>query len=141
LPQFTPDSKVQLRYYLSRTHKQYSETIPFNFVIEGKLFRRAITMSWKRPRRVIIREANAKASSVALANTVEPASSNAPVRLAFHRYGNRYFLAQVWIPGRYHGTFSASRAEREVAARAGQAGGDILVALRQNPRAIVRSLS
>jgi hypothetical protein len=36
------------------------------------------------------------------------------VRLEFKRYGNRYFLAGVWVPG-YRGRLFPSSIEREIA--------------------------
>ena len=50
--------------------------------------------------------------------TQRPASDNR-CKLVFHRYGDSYFLAQVWTTGNPRGReLPRSRAERELAAKA-----------------------
>jgi hypothetical protein len=41
-------------------------------------------------------------------------------RLVFHRYGNQYFLRQVWFAGTRGYALPQTRAERETASRAGK---------------------
>lgn len=50
------------------------------------------------------------------------ASASDSGRLVFHRYGNQYFLHEVWAPGQTRGyEVPRSKAEREIARRAGGA--------------------
>jgi hypothetical protein len=49
------------------------------------------------------------------------ASSHGSTRLVFHRYGDRYFLRQVWFSGASGYAFRETRAERETASRRGKA--------------------
>ncbi len=41
-------------------------------------------------------------------------------KLVFHRYGNQYFLRQLWVPGRDVASFHASKAEKEMIAQSSQ---------------------
>jgi hypothetical protein len=45
-----------------------------------------------------IRSADSKSNAIRLVNTTAP-QKNKPARLVFHRYGNVYFLSQVWEGG------------------------------------------
>jgi len=45
-----------------------------------------------------IRNADSKNSVIRLANTIAPKEGNS-ARLVFHRYGNAYFLSEVWEGG------------------------------------------
>ncbi|HYL38430.1 MAG TPA: hypothetical protein VEV17_21105 [Bryobacteraceae bacterium] len=52
-------------------------------------------------------------------------------KLVFHRYGDRYFLAEIWTRGSDNGwRLSRTSLERELAARRSIAGAQVLVALR-----------
>ena len=81
-------------------------------------------------RTVAIRQADAKASAVVIASNVEQLGPGGPTRMVFHRYGDRYFLSQVWVAGSYRCTFAPSRIERELSARRNDPGKPVLVALR-----------
>ena len=55
---------------------------------------------------------------------IQSTESNLPARLAFHRYGNRYFLAAVWMSGSPHGVkLTESHAERRVARELARSNG------------------
>lgn len=43
-----------------------------------------------------IRSADANAAAMRLTNDIQPRRNKTHARLVFHRYGNRYFLAEVW---------------------------------------------
>jgi hypothetical protein len=63
---------------------------------------------------------------------IGPSTSPQGPKLVFHRYGNRYFLAQIWTGSR-SGNFPMSRVERELtktAAAAGQTQTEIVLAMR-----------
>ena len=94
-------------------------TIPFNFVVMGKTLPagsyslRAITQDGKT---LMVesadRQERATINSFA-AESLEPADHT---KLVFHRYDNRYFLAQVWIEGNNRGhQLPKSAREAEVA--------------------------
>lgn len=79
---------------------------------------------------LVLRTADAKSSAIALVANSEPAGPREAPRLVFHRYGDRYFLSQVWIPNKYHSTFRSTPLEREFAAKVHNRGEVRLVALR-----------
>lgn len=45
---------------------------------------------------LMIRSADGKTSALRLSQPTEESKANAHARLVFHRYGERYFLAEVW---------------------------------------------
>jgi hypothetical protein len=45
---------------------------------------------------LLIRSADGKSSALRLSEATERAKDKSQARLVFHRYGDRYFLAQVW---------------------------------------------
>ena len=51
-----------------------------------------------------------------LANNVELPNASRQTKVVFHRYGNRYFLSQLWIEGSNLGReLRVGRQEQEVA--------------------------
>jgi hypothetical protein len=73
--------------------------IPFEFVVgnqampSGKYITNAATADGKV---LMIQSADARNSVVRLTNQIEHKGSSGNARLVFHRYGDRYFLAEVW---------------------------------------------
>jgi hypothetical protein len=64
-----------------------------------------------------IRDANRHTIQVTVGN-LEILDASAQTKLVFHRYGSRYFLAQLWIDGNNLGReVPISRQEREMAKR------------------------
>ena len=56
---------------------------------------------------------HAFAATIAIGGGAEPSAEG---RLVFNKYGDTYFFAEVWIPGRlYGGALSESKTERELA--------------------------
>ena len=45
---------------------------------------------------MMIRAENAKSSALRLTNAIEDKRNAGQVKLVFHRYGERYFLTEVW---------------------------------------------
>ena len=89
--------------------------IPFEFVVgdqslpAGLYTVRAITDGGETLR---IRGVEAKASAVRLTTPANGKASNA--KLVFHRYGQRYFLAEVWSTNTDGRELMASRQERAI---------------------------
>ena len=68
-----------------------------------------------------IANANRSAKAVVLTNAVEADQPARQAKLVFRKYGDRYFLAQIWIDGVARGNeLPVSRTEREWAQRAAQ---------------------
>ena len=63
-----------------------------------------------------IRGPDPKANSLAMSNSCRSANPASQTKLVFHRYGDQYFLYQVWIQGKTNGReFLPSPREKEVA--------------------------
>lgn len=65
---------------------------------------------------LLIRSADAKAISIVNTNRCQSLDPSKGTKLVFHKYGDRYFLAQVWVEGSNSGhEFAQGRREAEVA--------------------------
>jgi hypothetical protein len=73
--------------------------IPFDFIVadqtlpSGKYMVRAVTSDGEGLR---ISNLDGKASIMRLSNSVTGKSDKRHARMVFHRYGQQYFLAQIW---------------------------------------------
>lgn len=97
-----------------------SAKIPFGFAVKGQALaageyevnRVAATGSW------VIRSAD-RPQGVFFITTPEAYTANAQPKLVFHRYGDRYFLAQVWTPS-LSVSLPESRQELQIRAAVGR---------------------
>jgi len=93
--------------------------IPFNFSVTGAtLPAGAYTIqSLTSDGRVLsIRDSDMKAQGMVLAIPCESLNDVKQTKLVFHRYGDRYFLTQIWVAGRNSGhQIPKSRRETEMA--------------------------
>lgn len=92
--------------------------IPFEFVAErATLPAGEYTLQSLGPERsLLIRNVNNSMKSIVMANHCQSAQPAEQTKLVFRKYGDRYFLAQVWVEGNTSGhEFAPSRREREVA--------------------------
>lgn len=93
--------------------------IPFDF-IAGETHLPAGTYSIKQISRgdekaLLVRSQDAKAAAVILTNPVQASTEQHQARLIFHKYGERYFLSQVWTPeGSAGRELYESKAERQL---------------------------
>jgi len=63
-----------------------------------------------------IRDLDTKATSLVVSNPCRSLKSASQTKLIFHRYGDRYFLNQIWVEGNNAGhELSTSAREKEVA--------------------------
>lgn len=93
-----------------------SSSIPFDFVVGNKTlpagqynFRRVTSVG----EAILISAKDTKGSIISLTNVLEPTRQNSRARLVFHRYGQHYFLAEVWGGDGQNGRqLSRSRQER-----------------------------
>jgi hypothetical protein len=76
-------------------------------------------------------ENGAQKSAMVIVNAASAEPSGTPSRLVFNRYGDEYFLAKVWQNGYATGVAPPpAKRERELAARARQAGQTIALAAK-----------
>lgn len=82
----------------AQSAKKVSANIPFDFVVgdqtmtAGDYNLRATTA----PDNGLLIQGDNGQSSMRLTNSIEPRKDRRNSRLVFHRYGQRYFLAEVW---------------------------------------------
>jgi hypothetical protein len=90
--------------------------VPFDFIVgektlpAGKIKVREISAS--NSGALAISNLDKGQSAMRIAHSVWTSKPNDRAKLVFHRYGNSYYLAQVWIPGYDTREFSKSKSER-----------------------------
>jgi hypothetical protein len=73
--------------------------IPFQFSVGDQALpagKYAVKATGAQGNALMIQSADAKRSAIRLTNSIESTRNNERARLVFHRYGDRYFLAEVW---------------------------------------------
>jgi hypothetical protein len=91
--------------------------VPFNFVVCGKTIP-AGEVTVARVSSLGALAINGGGHSVIVLGGPEAPRKDANhVRLVFHRYGDAYFLAEVWGPDQYHRTVPQTSRERELSAK------------------------
>lgn len=98
--------------------KKLAADIPFDFTVgnqtmtSGEYSVRSITNDGAG---LVIRSDAGGKSVMRLTNTIEPQRNKTQARLVFHKYGQRYFLAEVWVGGLSEGRqLVQSRDERAI---------------------------
>ena len=93
--------------------------IPFNFSVTGAtLPAGAYTIQSLTSDGMVlsVRDSDMKAQGMVLATRCESLNDAKQTKLVFHRYGDRYFLTQIWVAGRNSGhRIPKSPRETEVA--------------------------
>lgn len=91
--------------------------IPFDFIVadktlpSGKYTVRAATGDGQG---LAIRSVDGKSSVIRLSNSAEDTSKKRNARMVFHRYGQQYFLAEVWTGDSYGRRLMQSKKERRL---------------------------
>jgi hypothetical protein len=91
--------------------------IPFDFSVGGKTLLAGVytVTPMTTPGILLIRSEDGRAAALVVTNRVQARQEQDQTKLVFHRYGNQYFLAQVWRAGDGDGReLLRSRAEREL---------------------------
>jgi hypothetical protein len=110
---------------LLATASAYAQTgvvkanVPFNFIVEktqipaGEYLIQSVTQSGVA---MSIESLDRKLVKLILPNTCESTQAQEKTKLVFHRYGDQYFLAQIWTEGNERGReLPKTRRESEVA--------------------------
>lgn len=117
----------------------YAETmkfdVPFGFVAgQATLPAGEYQLSRNEPVQGAVRLVSSKGSSAAICLThgIQSSRPSGTAKLIFNRYGNLYFLSQVWSQGDDRGqVLPPSKAEREIARSFSKPGKEILTASRK----------
>jgi frataxin-like iron-binding protein CyaY len=94
--------------------------VPFNFVVDKATLPAGAysidAISSAASKTLLIQNRDARIQMVTLPNNVERLDASNTTCLVFHRYGDRYFLSQIWVAGDKSGReFKMTRHEAEVA--------------------------
>ena len=106
--------------------------VPFDFIVGEKALPAATyQVSEIGDHTLMIRSANGKEGMLVQCNSAEKLNSQSP-KMVFHKYGDRYFLYQVWYGDKEGLEFRKSKLEREQesASNQGSAPQEVVVALR-----------
>jgi hypothetical protein len=80
--------------------------VPFNFVVAGATLPAGeydIQSFGTDEKMLAIRNQNSSASLLAFSDSCESLNASSSTKLVFHRYGDRYFLAELWVQGHKSG--------------------------------------
>ena len=83
----------------AQSSNQIVANIPFEFTVGGQSLpagQYAVRAANSQGNALIVQSDDAKSSAMRLTNPIRPNKTNEQARLVFHRYGERYFLAEVW---------------------------------------------
>lgn len=96
----------------------YYFSVPFNFVADNQAVPAGqyVLDSSAMPGALLIRSEDRKSSFAATGAAMTSQNGGQTGRLVFHRYGNRYFLEQVWTRGGAGRQLQPSAQERELVA-------------------------
>lgn len=101
-----------------QTQTRVSVTIPFEFVVGDKALPAGnydLTDGVASGAAVRIHNYDERMSVIRLTNTIQPNPDKTRARLIFHRYGQTYFLAEVWSGGDREGrALLESKQERQL---------------------------
>jgi hypothetical protein len=108
---------------LFATASAYAQTalkanVPFNFIVAGNTLPAGeyTIQSLDTNAGVLIIRGSDKSQKMVMANSCASAKPSDTTKLVFHRYGDRYFLSQIWTAGNASGAeLPPSRRESEVA--------------------------
>ena len=110
--------------------------IPFDFIVANKTLRAGkYTVTEASTNGLRIRGRDAESSAMRLTNAITEKSKKRNARMVFHRYGQQYFLAEVWSGESYGHQLLKSSKERhlreELASKASTNGYEIVEVIAQ----------
>ena len=107
--------------------------VPFDFVVNGATLPSGeySVQGLGMGNAISIRKADHTAKAMVLGTRCESPKTSEKSKLVFHRYGNRYFLAQIWMAGdNVSEELPKSRLETEIAQSRAAAEVVLVAALR-----------
>jgi hypothetical protein len=92
--------------------------IPFDFVVGGRTLPAGeyeTNSAINNGAAVMVRSTETKTAAIRLTNSIQANPEKTQARLIFHRYGQNYFLAEVWVGGDNQGrALLESKQERQL---------------------------
>src|SRR5258708_5738555 len=106
--------------------------IPFDFAVRGvNLPAGRYSVDARTPGVVVFRSPDSRARAVVGSGAAQSLLPQKEGRLVFHRYGNQYFLSDIWIAGSDYGRhMPQSKQERDLAKRLTEPGEVVIAATR-----------
>lgn len=102
----------------AQSPSKVSAVIPFDFTVGNQTMTSgeySVSSISRDGEGLLIRSAGSGKSVIRLSNSIEPEKNKTHARMVFHRYGQRYFLAEVWGGGNSTGrALTESREERAI---------------------------
>lgn len=102
----------------AQSSNRVAATIPFDFAVGGKTMAAGDYLLGSisgESEGLVVRSKDSGKSVVRLTNSIHPNAKENRARLVFHRYGQRYFLAEVWGAGDGNGRkLTECREERAI---------------------------
>lgn len=100
--------------------KQFTVTVPFNFYVSGETLPAGQYMVGRGTQTstegLALRGTDGRTGVFVLTRGIQTEEVQQQPKLVFRRYGDQYFLAEVWISGRSTGRgLPSSRKERSIA--------------------------
>ncbi|MDT4954156.1 MAG: hypothetical protein QOJ02_2294 [Acidobacteriota bacterium] len=124
----------------AQSSNQQTANIPFSFNVDGKTFPAGLySVTRLNPQSdkaaLAIKSADGSISQVVLTMPVQAGKPQESAKLVFSRYGEQYFLSQVWTPANNTGLeLPKSRAEKTLARNAQAAPERTTIALNSHRR-------
>ena len=108
--------------------KQFTVTIPFNFYVAGKTLPAGqyhVGRSTEDAEGLVLRGTDGRTGLFVLTRGIQTEEVQRESKLVFRRYGDQYFLGEVWISGRSTGReLPSSRKERLTKQESAKHGGN-----------------
>lgn len=93
--------------------------VPFDFAVDKAAMPAgaySIDSLSSNSKALVIRNHDAGVQMIQLANAASSLNASPDTKLVFHRYGERYFLSQIWVQGETEGRqLRTSKREAEIA--------------------------
>lgn len=112
--------------------KVVTANVPFNFYLNNKVMPKGVYRVSENPRGTVLSFRSATAAQSITASSRAGKTVDQNPRLVFHRYGDSYFLAEVWTGSNSTGSaVTRSSHEKELSATAATPATAVVAALPQ----------
>ena len=90
----------------AQSSRRVTANVPFEFIVGNKTFEAGdyeVNAATLGAEAMVIRNEDSRRAITRLTNPIVTMSPKSSARLVFHKYGDTYFLAEVWSGGDYNG--------------------------------------
>jgi hypothetical protein len=126
------------------SRQKLTANVPFNFSVGDKEMNagdiRVGNITEASDSGIVVRNADDNQNAIRLTNTLQSAKAQEQTRLVFHRYGDKYYLAQIWTAGSRTGRELVKSKSERALEREMAASQDLASTTKQETVTIVASL-